>query len=107
MLPSMEQNNPSPPPIPPPGPTLPYQTPTSFGTGVSCPKCGGAHHKAVAFTWWGGLLGPRLFHQVKCLNCGAGFNGKTGRSNTTAITIYIAVTTVIAIVVFVALLFLR
>jgi rubredoxin/bifunctional DNA-binding transcriptional regulator/antitoxin component of YhaV-PrlF toxin-antitoxin module len=55
---------------------------------VPCPQCGSADIKKVNFTWWGGLLGPRLFNHVKCNSCGFKYNGKTGKPNTTAIIIY-------------------
>lgn len=55
---------------------------------VHCPKCGSVHSRAPSFTWWGGAIGPRLLNHVKCLDCGAGYNGKTGRSNTAAIIVY-------------------
>ena len=32
-----------------------------------CPHCQATQPEAVKFTWWGGLLGPRLFHHVRCL----------------------------------------
>src|SRR5947209_6924685 len=74
------------PPLPPgafaqqpgyPPQQLGYQTP--YMTGVRCPKCGDPRSKQVAFTWWGGLIGPRLLSHVKCLTCGTAYNGKTGR----------------------------
>jgi len=40
------------------------------------------------FTWWGGVIGPRVLTHVKCRRCGHGYNGKTGRDNTTGIVIY-------------------
>ena len=46
------------------------------------------NRKIPSFTWWGGAIGPRLLSHAKCLDCGAGYNWKTGRSNTTAIIIY-------------------
>ncbi|HET6249229.1 MAG TPA: hypothetical protein VFE47_16155 [Tepidisphaeraceae bacterium] len=97
----MTQHDPrSLPPLPPPvpGQVLPYMTPGVSGTGVVCPKCGCPQFKAVSFTWWGGVLGPKLFSHVKCLNCRAGFNSKTGRSNNTAIGIYIGVSSLIGLV---------
>lgn len=42
----------------------------------------------MKFTWWGGLIGPRVLTHVKCPGCGYGYNGKTGRDNTTGIVIY-------------------
>ena len=53
-----------------------------------CPKCGDPRSKPVTFTWWGGLIGPKLLSHVKCLTCGSAYNGKTGRYNTTGILIY-------------------
>ena len=51
----------------------------------------------MSFTWWGGVIGPRVLTHVKCPQCGHGYNGKSGRDNTTGIVIYSAV---VAIVVF-------
>jgi len=42
----------------------------------------------VAFTWWGGILGPALLSHVQCQECRATFNGQTGQSNTGRIVIY-------------------
>lgn len=42
----------------------------------------------MSFTWWGGILGPKLLTHVKCPECGHKYNGKTGRDNTTGIVIY-------------------
>jgi uncharacterized protein (DUF983 family) len=53
----------------------------------------------VGFTWWGGMLGPRMLSHVKCKSCGTTYNGKTGQSNTTGIVIYSVVLFVIGIVV--------
>ena len=63
---------------------------------VPCPKCGGASER-LKFTWWGGVLGPRILSHVKCASCGHKFNGKSGKDNTTGIIIYSAI---VAIVVF-------
>jgi hypothetical protein len=61
-----------------------------------CPKCAAQQSKEVGFTWWGGVLGPKIFHHVKCLGCGTAYNGKTGKSNQQAIAIYTAVSMAIA-----------
>ena len=55
---------------------------------VPCPSCSSTRSKMVGFTWWGGILGPKLLTHVKCPDCGTAYNGKTGGSNTTGITIY-------------------
>lgn len=51
----------------------------------------------MSFTWWGGVIGPRVLTHVKCPQCRHAYNGKTGRDNTNGIIIYSAV---VAIVVF-------
>ena len=53
-----------------------------------CPKCSGTSAQKLSFTWWGGVLGPKLLTHVKCLACGYKYNGKTGKDNTTNIVIY-------------------
>jgi hypothetical protein len=57
----------------------------------------------VGFTWWGGAIGARLLSHVQCPQCGARFNGKTGKSNDTAIAIYMIVVGVLAFAVFYAI----
>jgi hypothetical protein len=64
-----------------------------------CPKCQNNQASPVSFTWWGGLVGPKLLTHVKCLRCGAKYNGKTGNSNTMGITIYSIVLLIIVILV--------
>lgn len=54
---------------------------------AACPKCGGVAEK-LRFTWWGGLIGPKILTHVKCTQCGYKYNGKTGKDNTTGIIIY-------------------
>jgi hypothetical protein len=54
---------------------------------VPCPKCAGAAER-VKFTWWGGLLGPKLLTHVKCTGCNYKYNGKSGKDNTTGIIVY-------------------
>ena len=65
-----------------------------------CPKCRQSDARQLSFTWWGGVLGPKLLTHVKCQSCGAKYNGKTGKSNTTNIIIYSVVIGVIAFVLF-------
>jgi len=54
----------------------------------------------VKFTWWGGLLGPKLLTHVKCGSCGHKYNGKSGKDNTAGIAIYFGVMFVIAFAIF-------
>ncbi len=51
----------------------------------------------MSFTWWGGILGPKLLTHVKCGSCGKQFNGKTGKDNTTGIIVYSVVVFVVII----------
>ncbi len=64
-------------------------------THAPCPGCGAAEAKPISWTLWGGALGPRMFHHVRCKRCGAAYNGKTGQYNTTAITMYLLVSVAI------------
>jgi hypothetical protein len=65
----------------------------------ACPKCQRPDPDKVGFTWWGGVIGPRMLSHVKCRGCGTQYNGKTGQSNTTAIVIYSVVLFVIGLVI--------
>ena len=70
---------------------------------VPCGRCQSTNVERMNFTWWGGLLGPRLLTHVKCNRCGATYNGKTGKSNTTAIIIYTIIGTGISLALIFAL----
>lgn len=85
------------PPVQAPGMAPPVQR--APGPYVPCPKCGDVNVQKVGFTWWGGVLGPSLFCHCKCGRCGATFNGKTGKSNDTAIAVYLVAGVVVGIVV--------
>ena len=63
---------------------------------VPCPRCARPDPEQVKFTWWGGVLGPRLLKHVKCNGCGLTYNGKSGQSNTTNIVIYSVILGVIS-----------
>jgi uncharacterized protein (DUF983 family) len=69
---------------------------------VPCPKCRGSAEK-LKFTWWGGILGPRLLTHVKCTGCGNKYNGKSGKDNTTGIIIYSAIVAVFVLGLVVAM----
>ena len=68
-----------------------------------CPRCGCSETKKIKYTLWGGHLGPKLTHRVRCQNCGKDYNGKTGRSIAKTIAIYTMA--IISIVVILLLLF--
>ena len=73
--------------------------PLPYSSDKGCPYCGNYDATRVTFTWWGGLLGPKLLHHVKCRRCNKCFNRRTGTSNTTAIVVYIAISGVVFFVV--------
>jgi hypothetical protein len=86
---------------PQPGPGA--GTPTVTGEFAPCPNCKTSNASKVGFTWWGGVLGPKLLNVVKCMQCGSQYNGKTGGTLTTAIAIYTCVAIGIGILVAVLL----
>lgn len=61
------------------------------GEWVACPRCGSGYVSRPTFTWWGGLVGPRIIKEVKCNGCGHRYNGRTGGPNTLAIALYLTV----------------
>lgn len=71
-------------PSPPPG----YAAAAGTGEYVACPRCQRPDPEKVKFTWWGGVIGPKMLSHVKCQTCGLAYNGKSGQSNTTGIVIY-------------------
>lgn len=60
---------------------------------LNCPRCESHSVRKVPHTWWGGALGPALLTHVRCQSCGTAYNGKTGRSNSSAIAVYLGVAT--------------
>jgi len=56
-----------------------------------CYKCGADAASRVGWTFWGGIIGPALISHVRCGRCGATYNGRSGKSNDTAILIYVLV----------------
>jgi len=63
-----------------------------------CPKCGSTSAKRSGYTWWGGLIGPRILNHVKCQQCGTTYNGKTGSADLTGgIVLYSVVVFVIVL----------
>ena len=86
---------------PPPGyPPQNYppqaQWQAGFSEYVPCPRCTRPDPEQVKFTWWGGVLGPRILKHVKCNGCGLTYNGKSGQSNTTNIVVYSVILGVIS-----------
>jgi hypothetical protein len=62
------------------------------GAYADCPNCDNdGHATRVAWTWWGGLVGPAIISHVRCRECGTCYNGNSGKSNNLAIGIYMGV----------------
>jgi hypothetical protein len=83
------------------------QKPREIGGMAPCPRCGATNASPVSFTWWGGVLGPKILNVVRCLQCATEYNGKTGGTLTKGILIYTGVALGIAIVIGVALVAVR
>jgi transposase-like protein len=71
-----------------------------FTNEPACPKCGNKAVTKVKYTWWGGVLGPKLLHHTKCDGCNYTFNSKTGKSNTPGIILYSVIIFAVAFVAF-------
>ena len=82
-----------------PDPSMGPRTPEGY---VACPQCNSVYVDKVGFTWWGGVLGPKLLSAVKCGQCRYQFNGKTGASLKGPIAIYMIVVFIIAFAVLAA-----
>jgi uncharacterized membrane protein YhaH (DUF805 family) len=61
-----------------------------------CPRCLSEHAQRVGWTRWGGSYGPKLLTRVQCLDCGAKYNGKTGKSNMLMVILFAVVSFAIA-----------
>jgi predicted Zn finger-like uncharacterized protein len=70
---------------------VPMKPPKPGPRYMPCPHCGAHEAKKVNWTWWGSFYGPRLFHHVRCLECGGGFNGKTGDTNLIPMMLFIII----------------
>jgi hypothetical protein len=75
---------------PPKAPLEPSAQAAATGTvlGAPCPKCQNPTATPVKFTWWGGLLGPKLFSVVQCARCTTQYSSKTGKTMTRVIILY-------------------
>jgi predicted Zn finger-like uncharacterized protein len=70
----------------------------NYGKYMPCPHCGAREAKKVNWTWWGSFYGPKLFHQVRCLECGGGFNGKSGDTNLIPAVLFVTIPLVLIVV---------
>jgi len=73
-------------------------SPTVIANGKPCPRCGRNDVAQIKFTWWGGAIGPRMLHHVRCRGCGTAFNHRTGGSNAAQIGVYVAVIAVVMVI---------
>lgn len=64
-----------------------------------CPNCDSENTKRITWTWWGGVLGPKLVNLTKCQECNYTYNGKTGKPATNTIVIYLVVSVIIGVAV--------
>jgi hypothetical protein len=64
-----------------------------------CYNCGADAASRVSWTLWGGLIGPAMICHCRCDQCGTTFNGRTGKSNNTAVTVYIVVSVAISLAI--------
>jgi hypothetical protein len=98
----MQQPGPGMNPYAPPTAPLSPSSPADAAASGQCPRCNSPNVHKPSFTWWGGLLGPKLFNHTICRSCGFGFNGKTGKSNSGPIAIYLGAGILLAILIVVA-----
>lgn len=65
-----------------------------------CPFCESEHVKRVNYTFWGGVIGPRIFNLHRCEDCNAQYNAKTGqRLAPMKIALYLAGVVVITVLI--------
>ena len=65
----------------------------------ACPGCKSSDVHKVEYSWWGGLIGPGLVHQVRCKKCGMTYDGVTGTNITKRVSTFITVVLVIFIII--------
>jgi hypothetical protein len=76
---------------------------SGYGAGsVPCPRCGSPYASPVGFSWWGGMLGPRMISLVKCNHCRLQYKGKTGESPNGFIAIYLGIGIAITLAIVIA-----
>ncbi len=81
-----------------PPPVVNYPRPHLEGQGPICPKCQGNQTREVKYTWWGGLVGPKMMNLQKCEACRFQFNRKTNKGVLNAIIAYNVILLAIAFV---------
>ena len=65
----------------------------------ACPRCKSSDIHKVEYSWWGGLIGPGLVHQVRCKKCGMTYDGVTGTNVTKRVSAFITVGLIISVII--------
>ena len=65
----------------------------------SCPRCGSGDIHKVEFSWWGGIVGPGLVHQVRCKKCGMTYDGVTGTKITKRVSAIVTAFIIISLII--------
>lgn len=65
----------------------------------ACPRCKSNDIHKVEYSWWGGLIGPGLAHQIRCKKCGMTYDGVSGTNITKRVSAYITVGLVISFII--------
>lgn len=65
----------------------------------ACPRCKSSDVHKVEYSWWGGLIGPGLVHQLRCKKCGMTYDGVSGTNITKRVSAYITVGLVISFII--------
>ena len=73
-------------------------TPLCFDMKV-CPRCGSSDVHKVEYSWWGGLIGPGLVHQVRCKKCGKTYDGAAGTNITKRVSTFITIVLIISFII--------
>jgi hypothetical protein len=72
------------------------------GDGPACPKCSSTSTSPVKYTWWGGVLGPKLMNLQKCESCRFQFNRSTNKGVANAIIVYNVVVIAVSLLILLA-----
>jgi uncharacterized membrane protein len=73
------------------------QTPLYYDM-KACPRCNSTDIHRVEYSWWGGLVGPGLVHQVRCKKCGLAYDGASGTTITRRASIYITIVLIVSVI---------
>ena len=69
------------------------------GEWAPCPNCGHDEATRLHWTFWGSMIGPAIINVVRCGMCGTNYNGVHGDYNYTRIAIYMAVSTLVGLMI--------